>query len=89
VVVPQQPVLQAMVLPSLRVAVALIWTDASSAMVVNAGAMLMLKTVLLLVTVTSETLLDKLLLTASTMPYSSPHPGTSEPVTVPPELTEI
>jgi hypothetical protein len=55
--VPQQPVLQAMVLPSLIVAVALSWTQASSAMLAEAGDMVTLETVLLLVTVMLEKLL--------------------------------
>jgi hypothetical protein len=55
--VPQQLVLQATVLASLIVAVALIWTDASSAMVAVVGATATLETVLLLVMVMVDTLL--------------------------------
>jgi hypothetical protein len=57
VVVPQQLALHATVLPSLKPAVALIWTDASSLMVAVVGAMVMLVTVVLLVTVIVEVLL--------------------------------
>jgi hypothetical protein len=57
VVVPQQPVLHATVLLSLAVAVALIWTDASSAIVAVVGAIAMLETVSILVTVILEVLL--------------------------------
>jgi hypothetical protein len=57
VVVPQQPALHATVLPSLIVAVALICTEASSAMVAVAGEMDILATVSILVTVILETLL--------------------------------
>jgi hypothetical protein len=49
VIVPQHPVLQAAVLESLRVAVALICTEVSSAMVDELGAIVMLETVLLTV----------------------------------------
>jgi hypothetical protein len=68
VVVPQQPVLHATVLASLIVAVALIWTEASSAMLADAGAMVMLETVLLLVIVMVATLLTWVLLVALTVP---------------------
>jgi hypothetical protein len=87
VVVPQQLVLQATVLASLIVAVALIWTEASSAMVAVVGAMVMLVTVVLLVTVIVETLLTCVLLVAVTVPEPPAHFGTSEPVTRPLEPT--
>ena len=57
VVVPQQPVLQSAVLASLKVAVALSWTVASSLMVAEAGAMVTLDTVSVFVTVIVEVLL--------------------------------
>jgi hypothetical protein len=87
VVVPQQPVLHAAVLPSLAVAVALIWTDASSAMVAVVGAIAMLETVSILVTVIVETLLTWVLLVALTVPEPPAHLATFTPVTRPLEPT--
>jgi hypothetical protein len=83
VVVPQQPVLQAAVLPSLMVAVALIWTDASSLIVAVVGAMATLETVSILVTVIVETLLTCVLLVAVTVPEPPAHFRTFTPVTRP------
>jgi hypothetical protein len=89
VVVPQQPVLQAMVLPSLIVAVALSWTEANSAMLAELGDMLTLEIVLIFVTVTLSTGLVLPLLLAVTVPEPLAHFGTSEPVTRPLEPTVI
>ena len=61
VVVPQQLVLQATVLPSLIVAVTFNWTVASSAMVAVAGAITMLETVLLVMVMVEILLLRSLL----------------------------
>jgi hypothetical protein len=87
VAVPQQPVLQAAVLPSLTAAVALSWTEASSAMVAFAGAMAMPETQLIFVTVTLSTGLVMPLLVAVTVPEPAAHFGISKPVTSPVELT--
>jgi hypothetical protein len=57
VVVPQQLVLQATVLESLIVAVALIWTEPSSGMLADVGDMAMPVIVSILVTVIFEALL--------------------------------
>jgi hypothetical protein len=81
--VPQQPVLHATVLLSLAVAVALIWTDASSAMVAVVGAMVIPVTVSILVTVIVETLLTWVLLVALTVPEPPAHLATFTPVTRP------
>jgi hypothetical protein len=85
--VPQQFALQATVLLSLIVAVALSWTEANSAMVAVVGAMLMLETVLIFVTVTLSTGLVMPLLLAVTVPEPAAHLGTFKPLIKPVELT--
>jgi hypothetical protein len=72
---PQQLTLQTVVLPSLIVATAYSWTEPPDGMVADGGRMAMLETVLLLVTIMSETLLNMPVLFAITMPYPVPHPG--------------